>query len=335
MVTLLDKNRTQTIYRKGDVMKSQSDLVSDFSKGKEKRTASNMFIDGDTLYSYGHHFPMLVRMPNWGKDKYLLNADVYSSSTSQHQAQCARLATVQIPFSALNSALAGERSRWATSRMDFEPEKLHLIDQGPERWDETGRWIWQHNRHEVTIGQGQPWEHTKTVYDDKVLSQADYEKLPEDEKEHCIRQKERRPEACVIRYGRKYYLSSMDGANYFISLLPGKVETVDQAFEMLKPAAVNGSPYHRQGEWFFVPVDTKVPRKEIKKQQYLINREKELPRHHRVRDYAVQVGYKYPLVRGTVRHDNRDHPMLKLGEEWHMAIESNHKMSWGAAGNVD
>lgn len=316
-------------------MKSQGELIRDFSKGKTTGTASNMFIDGDILYSYGHHFPMLVRMPHWGKDKYLLNADVYSPSTSQHQAQCASLATVQIPFSALNGALAGERSRWATTRMDFEPEKLRLIHHGEERWDHTGRWIWRYNRSTVTHGKGTNWEYEQSIYKEKVLSQADYDKLPEDEKEHCRPQKERRPESCVIRYGRKYYLSSMDGANYFISLLPGKVETVDQAFEMLKPAEINGTPYHRQGEWFFVPVAATVPKKEIKKQQYLINREKELPRHHRVRDYVVQFGHKHPLVRGTVRHDNRDHRMLNLGEQWHLAIESNHKMSWGAAGNVD
>ena len=316
-------------------MKSQGELVHDFEKGKEKGVASNMFIGGDILYSYGRHFPMLVRMPHWGKDKYLLNADVYSPSTSQHQAQCAGIATVQIPFSALNGALSLERSRWHTSRMQFQPEKLHLIDKGDERWDNTGRWIWRYKREMVTEGVGTQWEYTRELYKEKVISQTEYDALPEDEKEYCHRQRERRPESCVLRYGRKYYLSSMDGANYFISLLPGKVETVDAAFEMLKPAMINGAPYHRQGEWFFVPVDTKVPKKEIRKQQYLVNREKELPRHHRVRDLALQFGFKYPLVRGTVRHDNRDHPMLKLGEVWHMAIESNHKMSWGAAGNVD
>jgi hypothetical protein len=217
--------------------------------------------------------------------------------------------------------------------MNFYPDQLHLVDYGPERWDETGRWIWKYDRQGVGIGQ--PWESSRWESKTKVLSQADYEKLSDYEKEYCDKQTERRPESCVIRYGRKYYLSSMDGANYFISQLPKKVVTVDAAFEMLKPSEINGAHYERQGEWFFLPVDIKIPKKDIMKQFYLPNRDPSLPQHHRARDFVRVSGFKYPLVRGTIRHDNRDHPILKLGEGWHLAIESNHRMSWGAAGNVD
>ena len=317
-------------------MKSQDQLVTDFSKGKEKGTASNMFIDGDIIYSFGHHFPMLVRMPHWGKNGYLLNADRYSPSTSGHQGQCFRLATVQIPFTALNQAVNGERPGSMTSnRIKFDVEKLHLIAQDSERWDWTGRWTYRYGQKVIKATSESLYSRDRTEYLEKIISNTEYEELIDDEKGKCEQQRERRPESCVIRYGRKYYLSSMDGANYFISLLPGKVETVDAAFEALKPAEINGSEYKRQGEWFFLPVSETVPRKEIKKKRFLTNKIKELPHHHYARDYALVFGYKYPVVRGTVRHIQGDHGMLKLGEEWHMVIESNHKGSWGAAGQVD
>lgn len=318
-------------------MKRQDALVKEFEKGATKGSASNLFIERDIMYSWGRHFPLLVRMPHWGENKYLLNADDYSASTRGHQGLCFGLATVQIPFSALNQALNGERpGSVARHTIQFDVEKLHLIDKGADRWDSTGNWIYWYGERTVRsksrygFGDRECSERLQ-----KIITHAEYDVLPDSEKEKCLPEKERRPEACVIRYGRKYYLSSMDGWNYFISLLPGKVETVDEAFAALKPAEINGSEYKRQGEWFFIPVSATVPRKEIQKKKFLTNKIKELPHHHYVRDYALIFGYKHPLVRGTVRHTQGDHGMLKLGEDWYMVIESNHKGSWGAQGRVD
>lgn len=326
-------------------MKSQGTLINEFKNGATKGTASHMYIEGDVLYSYGYHFPLLVRMKHWGKHGgFLLNADRYSSSTFQHQRQCEYIATVQIPFSAMDQAGLPTRHKLS---------ELKLIDKSEQRWDKTGRWIydykqvpyywWDCKNNEPLTGtdydllSDEDKKHV-TVHSKihtKVISQSEYDSLSDEEKQKCKPQEERRPESCVIRLGRTYYLSSMDGNNYFISQLPRKVLTVDEAFESLKPTEINGQGYERQGEWFFVPVDVKVPKKEIRKQKYLENRNKALPKHHYARDYALIFGYKHPLVRGTVRHTQRDHPMLKLGEQWYMAIESNHKGSWGAIGNVD
>ena len=41
-----------------------------------------MFIEGDTIYSYGKHFPIALRL---GNNIFLVNVDKYSSSTSKHQ----------------------------------------------------------------------------------------------------------------------------------------------------------------------------------------------------------------------------------------------------------
>jgi len=66
-------------------MVSNSEVAKKFAEGKEKATGSHMYIDGDTIYSYGHHFPMAKR---WNKDgiDYLYNPDHYSPSTACHQA---------------------------------------------------------------------------------------------------------------------------------------------------------------------------------------------------------------------------------------------------------
>ncbi len=51
---------------------NQRTLIEKFVKeGRTRGKASNLFIEGNVLYSYGHHFPLLVRMP-WG---FLQNGD--------------------------------------------------------------------------------------------------------------------------------------------------------------------------------------------------------------------------------------------------------------------
>lgn len=53
-----------------------------FVNGKDKGRANNMFIEGDTIYSYGYHFPIAVRI---GVNKYLFNNNGYSMTTRTHK----------------------------------------------------------------------------------------------------------------------------------------------------------------------------------------------------------------------------------------------------------
>jgi hypothetical protein len=69
-------------------MVSNSDLAYDYAHGTEKGKGSNMFIEDNVIYSWGHHFPMAVRLSN---GSYLFNTDKYSKSTSDHQS-CVRSA---------------------------------------------------------------------------------------------------------------------------------------------------------------------------------------------------------------------------------------------------
>jgi hypothetical protein len=285
-------------------------LVKRFADGAVKGQVSNMFIIGDTLYSYGTHFPLLVRVP-WG---YIQNADKYSPTTSQHQGHCRHLATVLIPFSTLRSAGLGDLKFTLVDKMEARTDERTYIDK-----DGNPKTVWEH-----------------------------------------------RPESCVIKEGKRYFISSMDGQNYFLTELPRKVKTVQEAFESLIPDAVKGKEYLRQGEWFFVPLlNSKVsgiikgtekremplyywqesenerePGKYIPKiapipVNFLHNRKIEA--HHYATEYGIVKGLRYQVVRGTIRHTGHDHPMLRLGngKTWYIAVESKHVQSWGYAGKVD
>jgi len=134
----------------------------------------------------------------------------------------------------------------------------------------------------------------------------------------------------------------MDNQNYFITQLPKRAKTVTEALEMLMPKECRGlTDYKRQGEWFFIPCP------EVKTKDFLAVSE-----HMRLRNrlnvtanddfrnahhIATEAGYtkKDVYARGTVRHTQGDHKLLKLGKAWHKVIESNHKQSWGAGGRID
>jgi len=59
-------------------------IYAQFSQDKGK--SGNVFFDGDTLYSYGYHFPLAHRAIGYdGGEAILLNGRSYSNSTSKHQ----------------------------------------------------------------------------------------------------------------------------------------------------------------------------------------------------------------------------------------------------------
>jgi hypothetical protein len=54
-------------------------FVSGATKGKN--STGSLFIEGDTLYSYGYHFPLAKRVPGG----FWVNPERYSVTTSKHQ----------------------------------------------------------------------------------------------------------------------------------------------------------------------------------------------------------------------------------------------------------
>jgi len=300
---------------------SQRTLIDKFVKGATRGEASNMLIEDDTLYSYGRHFPLLVRM-DWG---FLLNADKYSPTTSQHQGACFRHATIQIPFSALISANVAHKT-------------INLVAHDKQRYDIIG----------YTDFAGK-----------NGISVAEYNALIEQEQEGFYERTERRPEAAIIEHWGKYYLSSMDGNNFFLCQLPEPAITIVEAFEMLKPKEIKDDNYQRQGEWFFVeasepPIfllvdDKPIPENRLNKfmyramEQKFILPNKNIGGNLHIATRGMQIGDSI-WVSGQVRHQTQwggrgDHPMLKLSTSDNpiifQAFENRALGSWSAQGNVD
>lgn len=67
-------------------MKSNIEIARAFAAGATRGYAANLFIENETIYSYGHHFPVAKKL----KDGiYLFNVSRYSNSTSKHQSDTA------------------------------------------------------------------------------------------------------------------------------------------------------------------------------------------------------------------------------------------------------
>lgn len=67
---------------------NNTDIANRFSRLYTSGKGSNMFIDGDTIYSYGYHFPIAKHTDKIyrGQRIVLYNSRGYSNSTSRHQA---------------------------------------------------------------------------------------------------------------------------------------------------------------------------------------------------------------------------------------------------------
>lgn len=70
-------------------MKSHNDVAKDFVNGETESKGSRVFIEGDSIFSYGHHFKIAQRYFKDGID-YLFNPQSYSKSTSCHQSYVRR-----------------------------------------------------------------------------------------------------------------------------------------------------------------------------------------------------------------------------------------------------
>jgi len=64
-------------------------LAEKFAKGATEGKGNNMFIENDTIYSYGHHYKIAVRLNPDQKFatnvNFVYNPDRYSATTIKHQ----------------------------------------------------------------------------------------------------------------------------------------------------------------------------------------------------------------------------------------------------------
>lgn len=69
---------------------NNSTLAEKYAQGSTEGQGSNMFIEGDVIYSYGHHYKIAMRLNPDQKCatgiNHVYNPDRYSSTTNKHQA---------------------------------------------------------------------------------------------------------------------------------------------------------------------------------------------------------------------------------------------------------
>ena len=82
-------------------MKNQEVAEVWANKTNRHLTGSHMFSSGDTIYSYGHHFPMARQVTVNEEDYVLLTTRKWSNSTSTHHGcvcrACKRLNVLCVP----------------------------------------------------------------------------------------------------------------------------------------------------------------------------------------------------------------------------------------------
>lgn len=68
------------------------------NKSKQSASGSHFYFEGDTIYSYGRHFPIARHAIHKGKPCVLFTTDDYSSSTSRHKSYVRNAIASGIPI---------------------------------------------------------------------------------------------------------------------------------------------------------------------------------------------------------------------------------------------
>ncbi len=294
-------------------------VVQRFSEGKNYH-GSRIFAEGDILYSYGRHFPLAVRRGEPGAEWYLLNGDKYSKSTSKHQGITYSVFSnsPRVSFTALNAAGISYNS-------------CKLIDFTKDEYEYAYHDNIEFANFKNLMPAGAEYHEKKDV-DGRILSKS-YHRIG----------------AVILEQGKNHFVCGMDEGSYFISLLPKKVKTVQESFEVLKPKRIieaekQGVSPLRQGEWFFIPVARPylithpIKEKDFEKSAALPSADDSSNQHICTR--LKKIGKRY-FVKGIVRHRNprtnrrADHKPLKLGEGIYEALCNTAKGNWSASGRVD
>lgn len=336
----------------------------------------NVFYDpGDlTIYSYGYHFPLAMAMTERDGSRWvLLNGDRYSRSTSEHQGivrgvvRDAGLPHIIVPFNALDAAGIERRSieplEVRADRTVTIPHSAsevtgdHLPMNDPSGATEDKR-VWVGHSHEGADEQGYlTVERPKQVPDPdrRYVSQnrgiAAERSIALDgavtwhweTRRHWLGDSIFRAK---VRGGRERarFLSSFDYQEaqplYFLCELPrsSKAETVEQAYEDLKPPQVQAAEAQlrtvtRQGDMFAIP--TTFSTREVKEMTphgkgRIVKRPRLglLGTNHTTSEviFATQ-GRVY--ARGLLYHQpgplrDPDHARRKIGDgrTWHLLVKN-------------
>jgi hypothetical protein len=296
---------------------SHLEVVRAYIRGRHRR-GSRVFADrsDDAVFSYGRHFPLLVRIPGG----FLVNGNRYSVSTDRHRTYAlqalgeSRQAYAVVPFRAIELAITA-LDRNSRSNLLSELKKTVRI---------------------TVPSTGERWQEVAYKKPDGAAARRFVHTLGNS----------------VIRVRGREFVSAVDETGigrgmYFFTQLPGRKapSSVEEALDMLKPPLVRdaekeGLEVRRQGEWFAVPVriGTRHLMRDVRGGLAVHRRDHVLGRegHHRLTHAVI---YKHGshkgevFARGTMRHTRGEHRILAL-PGWFRIVRGVQSLSL-ASGNFD
>jgi hypothetical protein len=277
-----------------DVTQRWVDRVFDLDLRERNSRRSNVFADGDYIYSYGRHFEMarVVRDKRGNPKFVLLNGDTYSVSTSRHQNDLrsalsrlpSDLPVLIVPHRALKAARISidsivpldvrpdgiEYRRQSSETLPKAAKRLTLIKPGTPLKDGC---IHHYNMRwrDQTIGYIEACEKAGTEFTVIPAESGGWQEVRRDADGtyhwHTTRHWLGDSVFMARRIGetrRTRWLSSFDRQEttplYFLCQLPPcKAETYAEAIEALKPDPVvlaesMGRTVERQGDIFAIPM---------------------------------------------------------------------------------
>jgi hypothetical protein len=288
---------------------------------------SNVYAIGDELFSYGSHFTLALHL-EWG---FLLNGDRYSASTTQQQWKLRHVMNggrpwdpnkgegyphIIVPFEAL-----------AAARIDLTT--VVPVDSKPDRFEPV----------QVT-GPAPSWATDSDyldqwVRDSNAVLNADGT-YTYDEQRHFLGESLFR----ATVYGRSpnydtreaYFISAWDNQDrntYFLSELPHAVDSLDEAYEALKPETVKrgereGRRIVRQGDIF--AVETEVTTRALTKAGAVRERMAPLLGTNHVATEVAVLPNGATLARGFLHHKppfrDSDHRRQRIGNTWAVIVKN-------------
>lgn len=327
-------------------------------------TEGNVYSEGDTIFSFGSHFPMAIVMRQKLNDSYsrhirptvgeprwvLVNGDRYSATTSKHQAlvrgviEESELDYMIVPFSALEAAGI---NRASIEPLEVRPDRTEEIHRSspdePHGGGEVPVWVF------TGRGDRRYWEPHPDNLRRWFSSGNGAAELGTDGRWHWVDKKHWLGDAAFRaqvrgKHGRRRFLSSFDYQEstplYFLCELPrtSKAETVEQAYEDLKPPQVKAAEAQlrevtRQGDMFAIP--TTFNTREVKGMTphgkgRIVKRPRLglLGTNHTASEVIFATGGRI-YARGLLYHNpgawrQPDHARRKMGDgrTWHLLVKN-------------
>lgn len=350
----------------------------------------NVYSEGDTIFSYGSHFPMAIVMrerpanpervhwrtrensPTVGDPKWVLvNGDRYSVSTSGHQAMVrtviakSGLPSVIIPFTALRAA--GIEDLASIEVLEVRPDRNETIPHSADHV--TGEHLTMDDPtgatedFQVWVGRGEP-----DADENGYVTRQRPKRVPDPDRRYVSQGSRTVAERSIALDGaetwtwethrhwlgdslirakvdgrRRRFLSSFDHQEarelYFFCELPrtSKAETVEQAYEDLKPPQVKAAEAQlrtvsRQGDMFAIP--TTFTTREVKAMTphgkgRIVKRPRMglLGTNHTASEVIFATGDRV-YARGLLYHNpgmrDPDHARRKMGDgkTWHLLVKN-------------